>query len=226
MAKSKERLLSRKFRKQGLGVKTIAHRLHVSSSTVSLWCRDICLSDEQVQTLQNNSHDPYYGTRLKYIQKQQNIRLQKIEKCRKEGIKEVGTLSKRELFILGVGLYWGEGFKKDNLVGFANSDPAMIRFFLRWFTVCCRVPKTYIKVRLGLNEQYKEKVREVQNYWMSELGLSQEQFQKPFFQKVQWKKIYEHPEEYHGVLRVRVAKSTDLLRKIHGWIEGLQLSTK
>jgi hypothetical protein len=77
---------------------------------------------------------------------------------------------------------------------------------------------------LGLNEQYKENVLEMQNYWVQELGLSENQFQKPFFQKVKWKKIYEHPEQYHGVLRVRVAKSTDLLRKIHGWIEGLRRS--
>ena len=193
---------------------------------MSLWCRDIKLSDEQVKVLEKNSRDPYYGKRLKYIQKQQNVRLDKIEKFRKEGIKEIGILTKRELFVLGVGLYWAEGFKKDNLVGFANSDPAMIKIFLRWITICCRMPKTYIKVRLGLNEQYTEKVGEIQNYWMHELELSQEQFQKPFFQKVQWKKIYEHPEEYHGVLRVRVAKSTDLLRKIHGWIEGLKQSVK
>ncbi len=150
--------------------------------------------------------------------------MKKIEKLRKEGIEEVGSLSKRELFVLGISLYWAEGFKKDNLVGFANSDPAMIRFFMRWLSTCCHVPKAYIKVRLGLNEQYKEKVLEMQNYWLHELGLSKQQFQKPFFQKVKWKKIYEHPERYHGVLRVRVAKSTDLLRKIHGWIEGLQRS--
>ena len=224
MAKSRERLSARKLRKLGLGIKTIGHRLNVSSSTVSLWCRDIRLSNEQVKILQANSRDPYYGTRLKYIQKLQNIRLQKIERLRKEGIKEIGLLSKRELFILGVGLYWGEGFKKDNLVGFANSDPAMIRLFLRWLFVCCRVPKTSIKVRLGLNEHYKEKVLEIQRYWSHELGLLESQFQKPYFQKVQWKKIYEHPEEYRGVLRVRVAKSTDLLREIHGWIEGLQSS--
>lgn len=224
MAKSKERLRARELRKQGLGVKTIAHKLGVSSSTVSLWCRDIVLKEDQLQVLRKNSHDPFYGKRLQYIQKQQRKRLQKIQTLRKEGIKEIGVLSKRELFIAGVSLYWAEGFKKDNLVGFANSDPAMIRLFLRWLMETCHVSKEHIKVRLGLNEQYNEKVLDMQKYWMNELKLSEKQFQKPFFQKVKWKKIYEHPEEYHGVLRVRVAKSTDLLRKIHGWIEGLRQS--
>ena len=222
MAKSKERLTARELRKQGLGIKTIGHKLAVSSSTVSLWCRDIVLGDDQLQILHNNSRNPYYGKRLQYIQKQQGKRLQKMQMLRKEGIKEIGLLSKRELFVTGVGLYWAEGFKKDNLVGFANSDPAMIRLFLRWLIEVCHVPKQNIKVRIGLNAQYIDKVVEIQKYWIQELGLLEAQFQKPFFQKVKWKKIYEHPEEYHGVLRVRVAKSTDLLRKIHGWIEGLR----
>ena len=222
MAKSKERLLARELRKQGVGIKTIAHRLAVSSSTVSLWCRDIVLTELQMLTLQANSRDPYFGKRRAYIQKQQSKRLQKAQVLKQEGIKEIGGLSNRELFIAGVSLYWAEGFKKDNLVGFANSDPAMIKLFLRWITVSCHIPKDRIKVRLGLNEEYKHKVLEVQKYWVNEVRLSETQFQKPFFQKVKWKKIYEHPEEYHGVLRVRVAKSTDLLRKIHGWIAGLQ----
>lgn len=222
MAKSALRLQARGLRENGLGVKTIAYQLNVSSSTVSLWTRDIRLTEKQIHTLEQRARDPQYGRRLEYTIKQQDQRKSKIEHLLQQGIKDVGDLTKRELFVAGINLYWAEGFKKDNLVGFSNSDPEMIRLFIKWLDVCCHVEKNRIKLRLGLNEQYIEKVEEIESFWVKQLHISKEQFQKPFFQKVQWKKIYDNPEDYHGVLRVRVAKSTDLLRLIHGWIQGMK----
>ena len=222
MAKSALRLQARELRKIGLGVKTIAHQLHVSSSTTSLWTRDIKLTAKQINILEQRSHDPHYGRRLEYTNQQHENRISKINKLHKEGIVQVGDLTKRELFIAGINLYWAEGFKKDNLVGFSNSDPEMIKLFIKWLENCCHVGKERIKLRLGLNEQYVDKVDEIESFWIKQLHIPKEQFQKPFFQKVQWKKIYDNPEDYHGVLRVRVAKSTDLLRLIHGWIQGMK----
>lgn len=222
MAKPKIRLLARELRRQGMGIKTIAHKLNISSSTASLWCRDIELTLVQIQELEKHSKDPYYGRRLSYVKKQQSDRLQKTQRLRTEGIKEVKNLSRKSLFFSGISLYWAEGFKKDNQVGFANSDPDMIRFFIRWLEACCGISKDRLKLRLGINEQYKDSAENIEAYWTKELKIPRSQFQKPFFQKVQWKKMYDHPEQYHGVLRVRVSKSTDLLRKIHGWIEGIK----
>jgi hypothetical protein len=222
MAKPLLRQKARILRKHGFGVKTIAHKLLVSSSTVSQWCKDIELTPAQIITLEKRSHDPYYGQRLIYVKKQQKARLEKTRLLLHEGIKDIGKLTQRELFIAGVSLYWAEGFKKDNLIGFANLDPSMAKFFINWLQKCCGVTHDRLKFRVGINEAYKNKADDIELYWSKELSASKTQFQKPFFQKVQWKKQYDHPEEYHGVIRIRVAKSTDLLRKIHGWIEGLK----
>lgn len=222
MAKSKQRLLARKYRKEGLGIKTIAGKLQVSPSTVSLWCRDIHLSTAQIKELEVRAHDPYYGKRLAYVQKQQKIRLEKVVHLFREGQEEVGQLTKQQLFASGIALYWAEGFKKDNMVGFSNSDPTMILFFVRWLESCCSISKDRLKLRVGVNESYRKKVKTIEGYWSRSLNIPKNQFQKPFFQKVLWKKIYENADDYHGVLRVRVSKSTDLLRKIHGWIEGFR----
>ncbi len=224
MAKPKARLKARQLRKMGMGIKTIASQLHVSSSTVSLWCRDIPLTSAQIRELEKRAHDPYYGRRLSYVLKQQKIRREKIQRFLEEGKRETQRISKKELFFAGVALYWAEGFKKDNQVGFANSDPTMINFFITWLQVCCDISKNRLRMRLGVNEQYKEKIDQIELFWSHALEISRNQFQKAFIQKVQWKKLYDHPEDYHGVLRIRVSKSTDLLRKIHGWIEGLRVS--
>lgn len=225
MAKSKLRLEARGLRKAGLGIKTIAYKLGVSSSSVSLWCRDIVLTPEQIQNLEQRSHDPYYGRRLQYVQRQREDKNRKIAFLLAQGKSEVGKLTKRELFIAGIALYWAEGFKKDNLVGFSNSDPKMVTLFLKWFGLC-GVEKQTLKFRVGVNEAYRANVHDIESYWQKALGIKSDQFQKPFFQQVKWQKLYDHPENYHGVLRVRVSKSTDLLRKIHGWIEGLKINTK
>lgn len=219
------RIKARDLRKQGIGIKTISHTLSVSSSTASLWCRDIELTSDQIKILQKNARDPFFGKRLEYIQKKQAQRKEKIRSLREEGITNIGTISKRDLFITGISLYWAEGFKKDNLVGFANTDPAMIKIFLLWLKNCCDISQERIKCRLGINEYYKEKIDVFELYWSNILQIPISQFQKPYIQKVQWKKHYDNPEDYHGVLRIRVTKSIDLLRKIYGWIEGLTIDS-
>lgn len=222
MARSKSRLQARVLRKQGLGIKTIAHQLGASSSSVSLWCRDIELSEDQLKVLSQRAHDPYYGRRREYIESQREKKQAKIQKFLQEGIKRVKYMDADQLFYAGIALYWAEGFKKDNLAGFTNSDPAMIRFFIRWLEECCGISRERLKFRLGLNEQYEDSVDKIEYYWSKYLGISKVRFQKPFFQKVKWQKEYENKENYHGVLRVRIAKSTDFLRLVLGWIEGLK----
>jgi hypothetical protein len=125
-----------------------------------------------------------------------------------------------------VNLYWAEGFKKDNQVGFSNSDSLMIKLFVLWLRNCCGVESERLRFRIGVNEQHKARVVVIEEYWSNFLGVSKNQFQKPFFQKSQWKKVYENSDQYYGVLRVRVTKSTDLLRLIMGWINGLKINTE
>jgi len=222
MAKSRERLKARQLRRKGESIKVIAKQLSVSPSSVSYWCTDIKLSLKQIKELERRARDPHYGRRLEYALAQQKKRIEKTIRLKQEGIKEIGSLSKKELFLVGVALYWAEGFKKDSQVGFASSDPSMIKIFLKWLFECCDYKPQDLILRVTANIGHKHRINEIQNYWSKTTDIPFENFRKPFYQKVKWKKIYENPNEYFGVLRVRVRKSTDFLRKIHGWIEGLK----
>lgn len=204
-------------------MKAIARQLEVSPSSVSLWCRDIQLTDEQIRDLETRARDPNYGRRLKYAQLQQQKRITKTRLLRKRGIQEIATLTNRELFLVGAALYWAEGFKKDSQAGFASSDPGMIKLIIKWLQECCDYKVENLSFRVTLNISHKGRIGDVQKYWSQVIGVNQKCFQKPFYQKVRWKKVYENPNKYYGVLRIRVRKSTDFLRKIHGWIEGLRL---
>ena len=222
MAKFKEKLEARELRKQGESIKVIAKKLKVSPSSVSFWCQDIKLSPAQIKELERRARDPNYGRRLEYALAQQRKRLKKTKYLKEEGIKEVGALSKRELFLAGVILYWAEGFKKDTQVGFASSDPSMIKLFIKWLFDCCGYKPQDLILRVTANISHKYRIQEIQDYWIRVTKIPKENFRKPFYQKVKWKKVYKNPNEYFGVLRIRVRKSTDFLRKIGGWIEGVK----
>lgn len=222
MAKPEEKLMARKLRKGGESIKKIAEILSVSPGSVSLWCIDIMLSPKQIKNLEKRYKDPHYGRRLKYLQKKRRIKQLKIIRLKKQGVKDIGKLSQRELFLVGVSLYWAEGFKKDSQAGFASSDPQMINFFLYWLYNCCGYRKEELSLRVTANISHKYRVEDIQDHWSNITKIPSSSFQKPYFQRVKWKKVYENPEEYFGVLRIKVRRSTDFLRKIHGWIQGLK----
>lgn len=183
------------------------------------------MTPEQIRILEKHARDPFYGNRMKYLLSVKKTKDLKIEKLNKKGISEVGNLSKRDLFLVGIALYWAEGFKKDKQAGFANQDPKMIKLFIKWLKECFDYNDSDLTLRVTLNISHKHRTVEVNNYWSQVTGISKDEFKKPTFQKVKWKKIYENPDEYYGVLRIKVRKSLDFLRKIHGYIEGLKLNS-
>jgi len=226
MAKTAEKLKARKLRTLGLSIKSIAKKLRVSPASVSTWCSDVVLTSKQISDLEKHSRDPFYGKRLKNSLKQHNLALARSEKLKNIGIKEIGTITKRELFLTGVALYWAEGFKKDSQAGLASLDPDMIKFYLKWLHQCFGYETSDLSVRVTVNISHKHRIDEIQKYWASLTEIPPGKFQKPFFQKFIWKKTYENPNEYYGTLRVKVRKSTDFLRKINGFIEGLKLDAR
>lgn len=211
---------ARRMRQAGESLKQIATSLHVSVSSVSTWCRGIELTQEQIENLQKRIKDPNYGKKLAYLKQQKKLFNEKIQKLKEEGKKEVGRLSERDVFIAGIALYWGEGFKKDHLVGLATSDPNAARFYIYWLEKCFGITKENLIVRVTSNILYKPQIEKLHSYWIKILGLSMDQISKPYFQKTIWKKEYINKDEYHGVIRIKVRKSINLLRKIYGYIEG------
>ena len=221
MAKSKEKIRAREMRRSGRSIKSISRELFVSPGSVSVWCRDIKLTSEQTLNLEKNMRDPYYGKRLENVNKQKSIREGKEQHYFKKGRELVGVLSKRDLFIAGIALYWAEGYKKDHQVGLGSSDPEMIKVFIKWLKECFGYTDDDLILRVTINESHEYRIEDITKYWSETLNIPLEQFRKPFYQRVKWQKEYENPEEYYGVLRVRVKRSTDFLRKIKGMIVGL-----
>jgi predicted transcriptional regulator len=221
MAKFKEKIEARKLRKDGLSIWEIAQKLKISKSTVSYWCRDIQLTEIQIQKLFKKQLSASYIGRIKALEKKRAIRLASIETLKQEGISEIGKLKKREFFLAGLGVYWGEGYKSLTTAAVVSSNPKIILFMIKWFRETCGVsPKDFI-LRVGLNEAFSDRIKKIERHWSIITGISNRQFTKTTLIKTKIKKVYSNPDEYFGTLRISIRRSSRLQRKILGWLEGL-----
>lgn len=224
MAKFKEKIRARKLREAGASIWGIAQKLNLSKSTVSYWCRNIQLTPYQIDRLSKKQLSASYRGRLKAMEQKRKNRLTEIEKLRKEGLGQIGTLSKRELFLAGLGVYWGEGYKSLTTAAFTSSDPKMVLFMLGWFQEICDIPVKDLILRVGLNATHQYRIRKVEKYWSAITGIPTGQFTKTTLIKVKAKKIYKNPDDYYGTLRISVRRSSRLQRKILGWLQGLSMA--
>lgn len=221
MAKSRERLQARFLRRKGKSVIEIAKVLNVSKSTVSMWCRDIALTQKQKEILKKNSLTGRDIGSLKGAQTNHRRRLNNVEKLKKEAIREIGCVSKRDLLMLGIGLFWGEGSKEDNRFIFINSDPKMIMVMYEILKNVLKIPKESFKVGIQINESHKQRIDVVLKFWSSLLDLPPSQFNKTYYVKTPHKKIYENHDRYFGVLRLRVNSGSELQRRMLGYVEAV-----
>lgn len=221
ITKTKEKEVAISLRRKGLSYSEILKKVQVAKSTLSLWLRSVGLSKRQKQRLTKKKLAAMERGWKAIHQK----RIQLTAKIKKEAEKEVGLINKKELWLIGVILYWGEGHKeksKGNLVQLTNLDPFLVRIFLKWLKIVCKIPKDQISFRIYLHETAKNKLSQVRKYWSQVTGFSKENFEK-----VSWKKHHiitkrkNIGEGYFGVLRVTVKKSVNLNRKIQGWINGI-----
>ncbi len=220
MAKSVEKLLARNLRTDGLSIKAIAKRLRVSSSSVSIWCRDLVLSDSQreILTLQQIKA----GNRGRMMGAESNRR-KKIENILEQEHKAkaiIGKMTKRDRLMLGIGLYWGEGVKAGGSgTALVNSDPSVILFARNWFEQL-GVQRSDFRPYIYVSEIHKPRECVIMTFWSNFLSIPKEQFNKVIFLKGRPKKIYENHDSYYGVLALRVARGTTLRYKILGLIQA------
>lgn len=161
--------------------------------------------------------------RKRYQKRKTRERIKWEKELFKKGISEIGKLNERELFLCGVVLYWAEGFKhKDESgLGLATSDPRMAKFYLGWLKKCLGINREQLILKVTANESHRYRIDEIERFWLKELKVSKDNFRKPFYQKTKWKRDYKDRGKYYGVIRIRVRRSLDILRRMRGWLEGI-----
>jgi hypothetical protein len=124
------------------------------------------------------------------------------------------TQSEEKLRIAGLMLYWAEGSKTNNTVDLANSNPNIIKLFLRFLRTICGIDKKRLRVYLYC---YKNQdVDAIKNYWSCLTKIPLEQFSKPYVRS-DFKPEKSGKMKY-GLAHVRY-HDKKLLEQINQWIE-------
>jgi transcriptional regulator with XRE-family HTH domain len=220
MAKVQEKQEALRLRRKGFSIKEIAKKLKVSKGSVSLWCQDIELNANQKELLKQKQTAAGSVGRSLGAEMNRQKRLTAIQYHKENGVTEVGQLSKRDLFLLGIGLYWGEGVKSRNgMAALVNSDVELITLGKKWFEECLGVSKEDFRPYVYVSAHHASRQEKIIQFWSNELSLPVKSF-NVILLKDRPKKVYENHEAYFGVMHLRVKSSTDLKYRIQGLIDA------
>jgi len=210
------------LRKHGESIRDISKNTGLPKSTVSYWCRDIQLTKTQLENLQDKCKKAGSAKCLEIAEKKRATRMSKTHSLMKKGARSVGYISKRDISMLGLGLYWGEGYKKScHELGFTNSDQAIIGLYLLWLKTVYNIDKECLTLRVSINESHKDREKKILNYWSHFTKIQLSQFTKTSFIKSTSKKVYPNRETHFGTLRIKVQKSSTLLHQTLGALKHI-----
>ncbi|MBM7441890.1 hypothetical protein [Streptomyces sp. HB132] len=217
-AKDDLRAKARDLRLQGMTYDQIQVELGCSKGSISLWVRDLP-KPERRRTAEQASEIARRGWAVT-LQRREAERV----RTKEATATEVGALSPRELFLVGVGLYWAEGSKskphrQQERATFVNSDPDMISVYLAWLHLL-GVPPEHLRFHVHIHETAD--VPAAERYWADLTGATTSAFGKTSIKRHSPKTNRKNTGEgYQGCLVVRVLKSADLYRRIEGWWCGI-----
>lgn len=227
------------MRKKGLSYTDIENQIHVPRSTLSFWLKKIKLTDEQkkkindkkIQALKKGSEKKIARTR------------QTIEEIKRTSAKDIKEIKKKELWLIGVVLYWRERFLSGNEsdlrkgVRFTSSDPYLIKLFLKWLQDVGQIKNEEIDFDIFMTDNQRSSKKEVIAYWSDVIGIPEDKFTRIYFQKTKKfarrllagrqgsggktkGRIIKNKTRL-GLLRIRVKASSMLARQISGWVRGI-----
>lgn len=196
----------------------ITEALGISKGTMSYWFKEKPFEPNQ-EVLKRIQYGPIKSGALRHQQKINNI-----VQLREFGKKEIGKLSKRDLWMLGLGLYIGEGAKTTESIRISNSDPVIIATSIRWLKEACNLSNENMTIRIHIypdNDEIKAK-----KYWRKVTSLPYKNFRKTIVDVRTNKKPGNNSKLPHGTAHISVVSRGDpekgvaLYRKINGWMEG------
>lgn len=153
-----------------------------------------------------------------------------MKNIRKLARAEITDLNYNELKLIGIALYWAEGYKRPlfrngrelthHSVALTNSDPYLIKVFLRFLREICKISDDRISADIRIYKHLNE--QELLKYWQGITNLPSRNFGKVYYgisKSSQGKRPFNRLP--HGTILIRV-NITNTFHKIMGWLEGLK----
>jgi hypothetical protein len=139
-----------------------------------------------------------------------------------ESLKKLGRARARKgdlLHAAGCMLFWAEGSKGRNSVGFVNSDPAMIKFFVQFLRTCYAVTDSKITVTCNLFVDHETRQREIEDFWLQLVGVSRARLRKTTVNRYSKYSTKKRQNKLpFGTCRITVC-DTSLVQNLYGAIQ-------
>lgn len=212
------RVQAEKLRDAGYSYNMINQKLGISKSTLSGWFRDKPFMPNK-EVLKRIQYGPIKAAAFKH-----NRKVKEIKELKIMGTKEIGKLTKRDLWLLGIGLYIGEGSKSYENIQIVNSDPDIIKLAIKWFKEFCGLTNENIRIALHLYPD--NNVEKCMNFWKRITGLSLRNFGKTQIDRRQNKSLIKRNKLPYGTAHIKILsngspeKGVRLFRRMMGWIAG------
>ncbi len=211
------------YRKKGYSYNMISEKLGLSKSTISGWLKEISYHPNREVVKRIGL------ARAKSAHNRHEIKIQSIKKAKVEARRQIGRISKRDLFFLGLGLYLGEGTKSHENIRIINSDPKIICLAIKWFKTVCGLKDENFTISIHIYPDLDEK--DVKKYWSRVTGIHIDQFRKTQTDMRSNKTLKKRHKLPYGtahlqiVSRGKVEFGVFLHRKIIGWVEEANKQT-
>lgn len=213
------RIKATELRNAGYSYGMIRGKLGISKSTLSNWLSKVPFSPNQ-EVIKRVGE-----AKLKSALYKHRLKFGNITKMYTEAKADVGKLSQRDVFMLGVGLYLGEGSKSQEEIRVVNSDPVIIKLAIKWLLGFGGIKLHHLRV--AIHGYPDHDVNELVSFWSKTLEIPPEQFIKTSIDMRQNKSTYKKRKLPYGTAHIYVRGGGTLVpgvrnlhRKIMGWIEA------
>ena len=206
---------------ENLSYGAILKQIPVAKSTLSEWLRHFPLSEEKIRELRRIGWASGEASRERFRQTMRQKREKRIKVVYDRCVIKISKVAKDSLFVAGLMLYLGEGSKTSpHKIALANTDPRIIKFFVRWLNDFMRIPKNKLKCQLHLYSTMD--IEKESNFWKNELALESTQFYKPYISKIK-RGSFTYGESFrHGTCTVyygSVEKKEELMASIRAFMD-------
>lgn len=159
------------LREAGYSYNYIMKHVPVAKSTLSDWLYDIPFTPNK------HTQETIGNARLASGVYRNNLKKENVKNATEQACKDMHYLSERDICMLGLGLYIGEGGKTCNITRIINSDPKIINMVLRWFRAQFGITNENLKVRLHIYPDI-DKDKAI-GYWSDVLKIEKVYFSNP-----------------------------------------------
>lgn len=210
-----------KLRQEGYSYELIKSKTGVPKSTLSNWLTYLPYKPNK-EVIERMKHGSQKAGLISHTK-----RVERIKEIKEIAKQELGELSKRDLMLLGIGLYIGEGSKYNRgFIQFSNSDPKVIKLAMKWFKVTLGVEISHFRAILHIYPDNKES--ETLKFWSGITDIPVDQFNKTYVDKRVNKSLKNNRKLPYGTIHIRIRASGNeefgvkLHQKILSWIEIIE----